>query len=81
MLHLRETEKVLQELSAGKLPRIVVFNKIDRVYDDINIEIARKNFSEPVFVSAKTGHGLDELKYRILDEIEALKRERMYVNN
>jgi len=78
---IQETEKVLRDLSADKLPRIIVFNKTDRVYDDINLDIAHSKFPDGVFISAKTGIGLNILKEKISESLFAEKRENIYVNN
>ncbi len=81
MVQLEETEKILSDLSADKLPNIIVFNKIDRVYDDTNLNIAYSKFPEAVFISAKTGEGMDSLKEKIAEFVISRKKERIYVNN
>jgi len=67
----REVEKILGELGVMERPRLRVFNKIDRLTADQREEFeaawSRTKDSEepPVFVSALTGEGLDELLRRI----------------
>jgi GTP-binding protein HflX len=58
-----EVVKVLTELGAAETPRLMVFNKIDR----LNAEERRrlKNSPRAVFVSALTGEGLAELRQQI----------------
>jgi GTPase len=66
-----EVEKILGELGVIDRPRLRVFNKIDRLSPEQQEEFTAawshtKNGEEPpVFVSALTGEGLDELLRRI----------------
>lgn len=73
-----EVEKVIEYLGVADRPRLRVFNKVDRLAPE-QFEALRKshernflhasesvNDHDPsVFVSAHTGHGLDELRRRI----------------
>jgi GTPase len=67
----QEVEKILGELGVLERPRLRVFNKMDRLTAEQREELAAawpqsKNGDEPpVFVSALTGEGLDELLRRI----------------
>lgn len=56
--HIAAVDQVLQALGAGEKPRILVFNKIDRVSPDHLPPLARSE----VAVSARTGEGLEDLK-------------------
>ncbi len=60
------TIQLLDELEASKKPTIIVYNKIDLVSDPV--VKARLMASKPgaICVSAKTGEGLDLLKYRLM---------------
>ena len=58
-----EVSKVLKELGAAETPRLMVFNKIDRLSADERRRL--QNSSRAVFVSALTGDGLLELRQRI----------------
>jgi GTPase len=65
-----EVEKILGELGVTQRPRLRVFNKVDRLSAAQREEFmkawARSNGDEPpVFVSALSGEGLDELLRRI----------------
>ena len=66
-----EVEKILGELGVMDRPRLRVFNKLDRLSPEQREEFTAawshtKNGEEPpVFVSALTGEGLDELLRRI----------------
>ncbi len=67
----REVEKILDELGVLGRPRLRVFNKVDQLTPEQreNFEAAWKrgagNQEPPVFVSALTGEGIDELLRRI----------------
>lgn len=52
--------KVIDQISASDIPRLLVFNKIDLLNDN-EIASFRRRFSDAYFVSSITGEGLDEL--------------------
>ena len=64
------TESVIEELGAADKPRIYVFNKCDAI--DLS-DVPEKEGT--VFISAKTGEGIDLLLNRISTELSRLKRE------
>jgi GTP-binding protein HflX len=55
--HIATTEEVLAEIGAGTNPRMLVFNKIDRLEDKLTLPMARKKFPEAVFISALQDDG------------------------
>jgi len=59
---------VIGEVGARDLPEIVVFNKADLVDDDRRL-LLRGLEPDAVFVSARTGEGIDELRQRIADTL------------
>lgn len=59
------TRSVLHELGADSRRTLIVFNKIDNVADESAIHEMRSRFPEAVFISVKTGAGLEELVSRI----------------
>jgi GTPase len=67
----QEVEKILGELGVLERPRLRVFNKIDRLTPEQRGDFKtawsgnRNGDEPPVFVSAITGEGLDELLRRI----------------
>jgi len=67
----REVEKILGDLGVLERPRLRVFNKVDQLSRDQREEFAaawsrtKDGEQPPVFVSALTGEGLDELLRRI----------------
>lgn len=59
-IHMATTEKVLSEIGAGELPRILVLNKID-IADEAVLDQWPRIHPDSLAVSAKTGSGLDSL--------------------
>ncbi len=55
---------VLEEINADKKPRVLVFNKIDRIFDEEKERFQRR-FPEAMFVSALKNEGLDPLRERL----------------
>lgn len=68
---MRASEKVLEEIDALELERILCFNKID-LCPRGRIEVLRKRYPDALFISAKEKAGLDEL----LDRIESIFSRR-----
>ena len=59
--HIEVTNKVLKELGAGEKPKLMVFNKIDKVQT-----LATRIYGKGTFpVSTKTGEGYDDLILKI----------------
>jgi GTPase len=67
----QEVEKILSDLGVTERPRLRVFNKVDRLSPEQRTELeamwsgSKNGEAPPVFVSALTGEGLDELLKRI----------------
>lgn len=59
------TMKVLSELDISEKPMIVVLNKIDLVDDAVRLQELRSRFEDAVFISVKTGEGIDVLLDRL----------------
>ncbi|MCZ6533136.1 MAG: GTPase HflX [SAR324 cluster bacterium] len=51
------TEEVLREIGAATNPRMLVFNKTDRLDDKLTLRVARKQNPEAVFISALQDDG------------------------
>jgi GTP-binding protein HflX len=62
-----EVERVLEEIGAGEVPRLVVFNKIDASRREPAVERDPCGSIAAVSVSAKTGEGLELLRDAILE--------------
>ena len=54
-------ERVLEEIGAGALPRVLVLNKADAVRDRIVLEVLQRGVRDAIVVSAVSGEGLDRL--------------------
>jgi GTPase len=59
------TKKVLEELGADTSQALIVFNKMDRVNDESARISLRRHFPDAIFISVRTGQGLDELVARL----------------
>ncbi|HNW34557.1 MAG TPA: GTPase HflX [Candidatus Ozemobacteraceae bacterium] len=68
--HLAAVEQVLQEMKLEDPDRIIVFNKIDRGVPH-NKETLSALFPGAIFLSARTGENLDELKQVMADKMAA----------
>ena len=59
-------DEVLKELGAHKLDSILVFNKTDRITDPELLTNAQQSNPETVFISSKTGEGIERLQKEII---------------
>jgi GTPase len=59
------TREVLAEIGASEAKSVVVYNKIDRLPDSTTKDFLGRNHQDAVFVSARTGEGLEALKQAI----------------
>jgi GTP-binding protein HflX len=68
-----EVNKVLTEIGAADIPQVLVFNKID--LQDVPPSVQRDEYGKiaRVFLSAKSGAGLDGLRL-VLDEAKAARQ-------
>ena len=57
-----QVNQVLQEIGADHIPQLLVWNKIDAAEITAGIERDECDKMRRVFLSAKTGHGFDELR-------------------
>ncbi len=64
--HRETTLSVLAELGAGDKPMVNVFNKVD-LADALELRAARQAVPDALFVSARTGAGIDTLQKRCLE--------------
>jgi GTP-binding protein HflX len=62
-----DVEKVLAEIPAGSAPRLLVWNKIDAAGLQPGVERDQYGRISRVFVSARTGAGLDGLRAAIAE--------------
>ncbi len=61
------TMRVLKDLGAETKRMLVVFNKIDKVTNPDELAELRRHFPEALFISVRTGAGIDVLVERISD--------------
>lgn len=61
----RASFRVLEEVDASDKPLLLLVNKIDLLKNYRERERLRERFPEALFISAKTGEGIEELKTRI----------------
>lgn len=60
--------EVLSEIEAADLPQVLAFNKIDRL-DDNELKRLRNLWPDAVFISVKTGAGLEDLIRAIAEAV------------
>ncbi len=76
-----EVNKVLAEIDAGGIPQILVFNKIDAVEGvDAGVKRDEHDRISRVFLSAKSGAGLDDLRQTLL-EARAARQAASIIEN
>ncbi len=71
--------RTINELGASLIPRITVFNKIDKISEE-KLNFLKQRYPEAVFISALKGEGIEALKERIGKEISRLHTsEKLFV--
>ncbi len=70
--------ETLELIGVRDKPIILVFNKIDRVFDDTILARLKERHPGAVFVSAVTGEGVDELLLRLRGFIEQRMVKRTF---
>jgi GTP-binding protein HflX len=53
-------EKVMSELDVSSIPKLVVWNKVDRVDDPQKVKLEAEETGDTICISALTGEGLDD---------------------
>ena len=51
--HIETTSQVLRDIGADAVPRLLVFNKVDRIENKVTWLLARKAYPDAVFISAE----------------------------
>ena len=73
---IHDTVKVLKELDLDSIPRLMVFNKIDRMKrQPIKLKMIKSVHSQAAFVSAIKSEGLEDLKNKIYASFKRHMRE------
>jgi GTP-binding protein HflX len=71
-----EVDKVLAEIGAAEVPRLLVWNKIDEAKLEPGVERDQYGRISRVFVSARTGAGLEGLRLAIAEFAQADREKR-----
>ncbi|HJO92444.1 MAG TPA: GTPase HflX [Victivallales bacterium] len=67
--HWKTTLKLLDELNALDKPSIIVFNKMDKLESPVVKARMNALYKNSVFISVKTGEGIDTLKSKLIEQI------------
>jgi GTPase len=59
--------RVLKEIGAEEKKIVIALNKIDKIDSQSDLEKLSRSFTDPVFVSAKSGYNIDLLVEKISD--------------
>ncbi len=72
--------QILDQIGAGELPRLLVFNKIDLLdkKERLNLKI---HFPESILVSALNAKGIEELKEKIVAEVKKILANKAVVTS
>ena len=73
--HIETTEKVLQEIGAGDVPRMMVFNKYDQVDDKYLPKVLRQAYKNSITVSALEVDDVIKLRQHVFKYFEDHMRE------
>ncbi|MCK5805049.1 MAG: GTPase HflX [Lentisphaeria bacterium] len=77
---LETTRDVLTELGASEKRMITVFNKVDLVKDELTLRRLARKYDDAIFVSAKTGQGIEEFRDRLALELShGLERKHLRI--
>ncbi|MGI9229670.1 MAG: ribosome rescue GTPase HflX [Gammaproteobacteria bacterium] len=68
-LRIAEVNQVIADLGAEDIPQIIVYNKSDLLRDGTVPAIRRNGTTPAVWVSAKTGDGIEQLKQLIAERL------------
>ncbi len=77
--HIDAVNQTLAEVGAKDKPVLMVFSKIDRVFDESILERLRRSYSQAQFVSGVTGEGVAELKAELLRAVEGQMVTRVFM--
>ena len=73
-------ERLLDELGAGAIPKIAVFNKCDKIASlDENMPRLLEKYEKTVNISAKTGEGLAELVRAVSEVLPGKKKKGCFL--
>ena len=76
--HMEQVNQVLEQIGAGAIPVIQVFNKIDRLEIEARVDRNEEGLPEAVWISAAAGTGLDLLGRAVAERLSrAVHRTRV----
>jgi GTP-binding protein HflX len=76
--HMAQVDQVLEQIGAGAIPVIQVFNKIDRLEIQPRLDRDEAGLSEAVWISAAQGVGLDLLGRAVAERLSrSVHRSRL----
>ncbi len=79
---IKVVQGVLGEMGAERIPAIYVFNKADRIGQDISLTGITDSYENSVLISAKDGTGIDTLKDMIMKELILIRHHaKLWDNN
>ncbi len=78
--HIDSVNVILNEIDCGDKKTIMVYNKIDKIYDDGYIKGINSK-SRKILISARKKINIDILKNKLYDEISKVHRKRYPYNN
>ena len=64
---IQSVQGVLREIKCDGKPTLLVFNKVDRFRDPVELEIRARQYPESLGLSARTGEGIDRLHARVTE--------------
>jgi GTP-binding protein HflX len=70
---IRVVEQILEEIHADGIKRIYVFNKIDKLSEDVSLKGLTNRYERSICISAAKGTGIAELKKMIFTELMVIK--------
>ena len=76
--YIAEVNKVLESIGAGEVQTQLVFNKIDRLSRE-QLLFLKNRFPGAIFVSAKTGTNVEELKEKIESNLHYSATYRLFI--
>jgi GTP-binding protein HflX len=77
--HIEQVDKVLREIGAGEIPQLRVYNKIDRIGVDAQLERDSQQRAAAVWIGAAAGSGLELLRDAIAERLE-LQVQRLWLH-
>ncbi|XP_076894258.1 uncharacterized protein LOC143546478 isoform X1 [Bidens hawaiensis] len=63
-------EKVLSELDASSIPKLMVWNKVDKASNPKELKLKAKDLEDTICISALTGSGLDEFCSAVQEKLK-----------